>query len=137
MAEAVEAEKPAVLSRVPTTITSGQVIAVILALAACRIASDVLVPLLVAVLGAMALAPIVRALTRVFPRWLASAIVVLGLAGIAGATAWALSDEVAAFSRRLPGLVREVRASIQSASPRQSLLRQLQQAVTELEQTAA
>ena len=32
-------------------------------------------------------------------------------------------------------IVREVRTAIQSASPRQSLLRQLQQAVTELEQT--
>ncbi len=60
----------------------------------------------------------------------------IGIAGLFGVTAWALSDEVAAFSKRLPAIVRDVRGAIQSASPRQSLLRQLQQAVTELEQTA-
>ena len=46
-----------------------------------------------------------------------------------------LSDEVTAFSQRLPAIVREVRTTIQSASPRQGLIRQLQQAVSELEQT--
>ena len=69
------------------------------------------------------------------PRWLASAVVVIGIAARLRFTAWLLSDEVAAFSRRLPAIVREVRTTIQSASPRQSLIRQLQQAVTELEQT--
>ncbi len=85
--------------------------------------------------SAVALAPIVRVFSRVMPRWLASAIVVIGIAAAFGLTAWTLSDEVSAFSQRLPSLVREVRATIQSASPRQSLMRQLQQAVTELEQT--
>ncbi len=128
-------EKTVVLPAVPTSITATQVIAVILSLAACRFASGVLAPLLVAVLLAVALAPIVRVFSRVMPRWLASAIVVIGIASAFGLTAWTLSDEVSAFSRRLPSLIREVRTAIQSASPRQSLLRQLQQAVTELEQT--
>ena len=135
MAEAPEV-KTAVLSEVPTTLTATQVIAVILALSACRYASGILAPLLVAVLSAVALAPLVRTLTRVMPRWVASAIVVLSITGAIGATVWALSDEVAAFSRRLPSLVREIRDTIQSASPRESLLRQLQQAVNELEQSA-
>ena len=60
----------------------------------------------------------------------------LAIAGAFGFTAWMLSDEVAAFSRRLPGIVREIRLAVQSASPRQSLIQQLQQAVTELEKTA-
>ena len=94
-----------------------------------------LAPLLVAVLIGVALAPIVHVSRRVMPRWLASAIVVIGIAAAFGLTAWTLSDEVSAFSQRLPSLVREVRAAIQSASPRQSLMRQLQQAVTELEKT--
>jgi predicted PurR-regulated permease PerM len=135
MAEAPEV-RTAVISEVPTSITATQVIAVILALSACRYASGILAPLLVAVLSAVALAPLVRTLTRVMPRWLASAIVVLGITGAIGLTAWALSDEVATFSRRVPSLVREVRDAIQSASPRESLLRQIQQAVSELEQTA-
>jgi predicted PurR-regulated permease PerM len=136
MAESSDtAEKPAVLPKVPTSLTATQVIAIILSLAACRYASGILTPLLVAVLAAVALAPIVRALSRVLPRWLASAIVVVGIAAAFGLTAWMLSDEVSAFSRRVPSLLREVRAAIQSASPRQSLVRQLQQAVNELEQT--
>lgn len=124
-----------VIAKVPTAITAPQVIAVILLLAACRYASGFLAPLLVAILLAVALAPIVKALSRVMPRWLASAFVVIGIVGAFALTAWTLSDEVAQFSRRLPSLLLEVRGTIQSASPRQSLLRQLQQAVTELERT--
>jgi predicted PurR-regulated permease PerM len=134
MAEPAEV-KNAVIPEMPTAITASQVIAVILALAACRYASGILAPLLVAILSAVALAPMVRVLTRIMPRWLASAIVVIGIATALGLTAWSLSDEVSAFSQRLPSLVREVRDAVRSASPRQSLLRQLQQAVNELEQS--
>src|SRR5262245_53398789 len=109
MAEARSDEKPAVLPEVPTDISATQVIAVILALAACRYASGVLVPLVVAVLVSIALAPLVRALTRIMPRWLASAVVVIAIAGGTGFATWSLSDELAAFSQRLPGLLREVR----------------------------
>jgi predicted PurR-regulated permease PerM len=91
--------------------------------------------LLVAVLFAIALAPLVRGLSRMMPRWLASAVVVLGIASAVVLTAWSLSDEVAAFSRQLPRIVRDVRTAIQSATPRQALIRQLQQAITELEET--
>ena len=129
-------EKTVAIPVVPTSITATQVIAVILTLAAARYARGVLAPLLLGVLAAVALAPLVRSLSRVIPRWIAAAVVVIGIAGGFGFTAWMLSDEVAAFSRRLPGIVRDVRNAVQSASPRQSLLRQLQQAVTELEQTA-
>ena len=129
-------EKTALIPQMPTSITAAQVIAVILCLAAFRSARDVLAPLLLGVLAAVALAPLVSSLSRLIPRWIAAAIVVITIATAVGLTAGGLSDEVAAFSRRLPSLVREVRTAVQSASPRQSLLRQLQQAVTELEQTA-
>jgi len=119
------------------SIAATQIIAFLLALAALSYGREFFVPLLVASLAAIALAPPVRQLARIMPRWLAAAIVVLGLAGMVGFTAWLLSDEVATFSRRLPSIVRDIRATIQSASPRQGLLRQLQQAVTELERTAA
>ena len=136
MAESTETDlKPASLPQVPTQITAPQVIAVILALAACRYASGILAPLLVAVLLAIALAPLVRGLQRVMPRWLAAAIVVLGITGAFGLAAWSLSDEVVAFSRQLPRLVRDFREAIESATPRQAMLRQLQQAVNELEET--
>jgi len=132
-----EAQPPATIPVVPSNIRPTQIIALLLSLAALRYAQEFFVPLLVAVLAAIALAPPVRQLSRAVPRWLAAAIVVMGIAGIVGVTTWALSDDIAAFSRRLPSIVRDVRAAIQSASPRQGLIRQLQQAVTELEKTTS
>jgi predicted PurR-regulated permease PerM len=132
-----DGEKTVVIPQMPTSITATQVIAVVLCLAAFRSARDVLAPVLLGVLTAVALAPLVRGLSRLVPRWIAAAVVVIAIAGAFGFTAWMLSDDVAAFSRRLPSLVREMRVAVQSASPRQSLIRQLQQAVTELEQTAS
>ena len=136
MAES-EAKPAATIPEVPSNIRPTQIIALLLSLAALRYAAEFVVPILVAILAAIALAPPVRQLSRAFPRWLASAIVVVGIAGAVAVTTWALSDDIAAFSRRLPSIVRDIRGAIQSASPRQGLIRQLQQAVTELEQTAA
>jgi predicted PurR-regulated permease PerM len=131
-----EGAKPAAsLPVVPTRITANQVIACLLLLFALRYAEGVLAPLMLALLGSLALAPPVRALSRVVPRWMASAVVVVVIASAFGVTAYLLSDEVTAFSRRLPSLVRDVRAAVASASPRQGLLAQLQQAVSELERT--
>jgi predicted PurR-regulated permease PerM len=130
-------DKPAAaLPEVPTKLTAHQVIACLLLLFALSYAKGVLAPLMLALLAALALAPPVRMLSRVVPRWLASAVVVIGLTAGIGFTAYLLSDEVAAFSRRLPTIVRDLRHAVQSASPRQGLLRQLQQAVSELEQSA-
>jgi predicted PurR-regulated permease PerM len=136
MAEA-EAKPTATIPEMPSNIRPTQIIALLLLLAAVRYAYEFVVPILVAILAAIALAPPVRQLSRVFPRWLAAAIVVLAIAGAAAFTTWILSDDIAVFSRRLPSIVRDIRGAIQSASPRQGLIRQLQQAVTELEQTAA
>ena len=135
MAEPVVDEKPAVLPSVPTRITATHLIAFLLSLAALRYGREFLAPLFVAILLAVALAPPVRQLSRAIPRWLAAAVVVVGIAATFGFTAWLLSDEIATFSQRLPAIVREVRTAIQSASPRQGLIRQLQQAVSELEET--
>lgn len=136
MAEPAADEKPpATVPVVPSAITAPQVIALLLALAALRYGREFLAPLLIAVLAALALAPPVRALSRAMPRWLAAAIVVLSLASAFVFTTWLLSDDLAAFSRRVPGIVRDIRSTIQSASPRQGLIRQIQQAVTELEQS--
>lgn len=130
-------DKPAALAVVPTQITAVQIIAFLLSLAALRYARGFLAPLMVAVLVALALAPPVRQLARAMPRWLAAGIVVLGIGATVAATTWLLWDDLAVFSRRLPAIVRDIRETIQSASPRQGLLRQLQQAVSELERATA
>lgn len=119
----------------PTRITAEQVVAGLLLVFAFSYAKGVLAPLTLALLASLALAPPVRLLSRLIPRWVASAVVVLALTSAVGVTAYSLSDEVAAFSRQLPTLVRDVRGAIQSASPRRGLLRQLQQAVSELERS--
>lgn len=137
MAEPKAAPEPAVIPEIPTSITATHIIAFVLTLAAIRVSRGILAPLLLAVLAAVALAPPVRQLSRVMPRWIASAVVVATITGAFALAGWALSDEIATFSRRLPSIVREVRDGIQSASPRQSLMRQLQQAVTELEKSTA
>jgi predicted PurR-regulated permease PerM len=126
---------PAALPEVPTRVTAAQVIAGLLLLFAFGYAKGVLAPLMLALLASLALAPPVRVLSRAMPRWLASAVVVIGLTAAVTLTTYLLSDEVAAFSRRLPTIVRDLREAVQSASPRQGLVRQLQQAVNELEQT--
>ncbi|HET9704014.1 MAG TPA: AI-2E family transporter [Vicinamibacterales bacterium] len=132
-----ESEDKPTLAVVPTQITAIQIIAFLLSLAALRYARGFLAPLMVAVLVALALAPPVRQLARAMPRWLASGIVVLGIGATVAATTWLLWDDLAVFSRRLPAIVRDIRETIQSASPRQGLLRQLQQAVSELERATA
>jgi predicted PurR-regulated permease PerM len=132
-----EVKPAATIPGMPSNIRPTQIIALLLSLAALRYAYEFVVPILVAILAAIALAPPVRQLSRLVPRWLAAAIIVVGIAGAVGVATWVLSDDVAVFSRRLPSIVREIRAAIQSASPRQGLIRQLQQAVTELERTAA
>jgi predicted PurR-regulated permease PerM len=138
VSESQDPGKPiAALPEVPTKITSGQVIATLLIVAALYYGKGLLAPLLVAVLVSVSLAPLVRVLARAMPRGLASGLVVAGIAGVLGLTAYTLSDEVVVFSRQLPQIIREVRATIASASPRQGLIRQIQQAMTELEKTAA
>lgn len=139
MAEsAVENREPvATVAKVPTQITAAQVIAILLAIFALRFAQGVLAPVLVAVLASVALAPLVSLLTRIVPRSVAAAIIVVGIAALVVVTAYALSDEAVTFSKRLPAIVREVRSAIVSASPKQGLIVQLQQAVTELEKSTA
>lgn len=136
MVESEAGEKPAVIATVRTRITATHLIALLLALAALRYSREFLAPLFVALLMAVALAPVARQMSRLMPRWLASAVVVVGIGVTIGLTTWLLSDDIAVFSRRLPAIVRDLRNTIQSASPRQGLIRQIQQAVTELEQTA-
>ena len=137
MAESPETteKQPAALPQMPTSITAPQVIALILLLAAMRYAQGLLAPLLFGVMSSLALSPLVKTLSRIMPRWIAAGIVVVAITSAFGVTAWVLSDDVATFSRRLPSMVREARAAIQSASPKQSLIQQLQQAVTELQET--
>lgn len=111
------------------------VIAVLGIVAGLKVGQGFLAPLFVALVVSVALAPPVRWLARVMPRSIASALVVAGLVGFVSMMAYSLSDEATAISQRLPSLIREVRTALQTASGSQGPLRQLQQAVSELEKT--
>ena len=76
MAES-EAKPAATIPEVPSNIRPTQIVALLLSLAALRYAAEFVVPIRVAVLAAIALAPPVRVLSRALPRWFAAAIVVL------------------------------------------------------------
>jgi len=115
--------------------TVGYVVALLGIVTALKLGQGFLAPLFFALIVSVALAPPVRWLARLMPRSLASAVVVASLVGVVSMLGYSLSDEATTFSRRLPDLIREVRAALQSASPSQGALRQLQQAVSELEKT--
>jgi len=115
--------------------TGSYVIAVLGTVIALKLGQGFLAPLFFALIASVALAPLVRWLTRLMPRGLASAVVVVALVGFVSIMGYSLSDEATAFSRRLPSLIREVRAALQPSSSNQGALRQLQQAVSELEKT--
>jgi predicted PurR-regulated permease PerM len=121
------------LPAIPTSITSRQVIAVILILGALEYAQGFFAPLLVAILMSIALGPPVRWLSAAMPRAVAAAVLVLAIVAAGTGIGYLLSDDIVRSSRELPGLVRQIRITIASASPREGLIRQLQQAVSELE----
>ena len=112
-------------------------IAVILIVAALRAAGVFFVPVAISVVIALTLAPLVRRLQRVMPRWIASALVVLVAMGGLGAASYSLSDEAAQAVAGLPDATRALRQSLRGLVNRNGgPLAQLQRAATELQKTA-
>jgi predicted PurR-regulated permease PerM len=99
-------------------------------------ARDLLAPMLLAVLVAVALSPLVRVLARFMKVWIASAVVIIAVIMVAGLTAFALSDEAVELGQQLPRIARDVRIAVTRASPSNGLLGRVQQAAAELERAA-
>lgn len=77
---------------------------VLATLGALYVARAVVLPLLLAVLFSLVLAPVVRALRHLrIPRWIASALVVTGLVVVAGALVYYLAAPAADWIDRAPG----------------------------------
>lgn len=110
-----------------------QVLAVLAAIGGLWAARDFLAPVLLALLIATALSPVVTALARAMPVWLAAAAVMSSLLGGLVMTAFALSDEAITISRQLPTLVKDLKAAVVAASPRNGVIVQLQRAVADFE----
>jgi predicted PurR-regulated permease PerM len=112
-------------------------IATIMLVAALKAASGFFIPLMFGVVLALALAPVVRRLERLMPRWVASALVVLLAVGGLGSMAYSMSDEAAEAVSSLPDAVRTLRQTLRSVvNRREGALSQLQRAASELQETA-
>ena len=96
------------------------------------------IPLLIGVLISYALSPLVEALTRVL-RWrvLAAAVVIGSIIGLAGAAAYAWSDDLERLWDRIPVAVKAISKSVQQASKNSaSPVAEVKKAADEIESMA-
>ena len=112
-------------------------ISVVIVVAALRVAEGFFVPIVFAIVVALALAPLVRKLQRFMPRWIAAALVVGSLVALLGAMAYSLSDEASEAIAGLPQATRTLRQTFRTIVTRgEGALSQVQRAVAELQRTA-
>ena len=112
-------------------------IATILAIAGLRAAAGFLVPLVFGVVIALTFAPTVRRLTRIMPRWIASALVVITVVGGSAGFAYSMSDEAALAVANLPAASRQLRQTLRGlVQGGEGTLANLQKAAKELQRTA-
>jgi predicted PurR-regulated permease PerM len=106
--------------------------------AALRVAYGFIIPVLASIVIALALAPIVRRLSRWMSRGIAAGIVVGSLLAGSGLIAYSLADEAAAAIAELPVVARQLREAVRTAASGQggALVGQFRKAVKELEKTA-
>src|SRR4051794_12013077 len=98
-------------------------------------ASEIFIPIVLSVLISYALEPIVSFFIRLkFPRMLASAVVVAGVTGLFGYTAYALSDDAIAIIASLPDAATKLRQTLHHGQP--SAIENVQRAARELQKTA-
>lgn len=115
------------------------VIATILCLATLHFAKAIFIPLIMGIMFSYALKPLVNRLVRFhIPHALAAALLLLGLVGGVGATAYSLSDEALEFLDMLPEVaynLRKMMVDSRESGPA-STLDKVQKVATEIEKTA-
>ncbi len=135
-----DVDAPAVLltSTVDVRSASLLVLAVLGSIFMLHWAAAVIVPLLLGLTFSYALAPLVNRLQRLrVPRALGAALVVLGLLGSIGATAWVLSDDATQFIESLPASAQKIRQAARAKRYQpESTIDKVQKAATELEKAA-
>src|SRR3990172_5956642 len=92
---APDPEEPGVLLQSPISLRNASllVIAVLMSLAALRLASAVFIPLVMGVMVSYALTPLVNRMVQLhIPRTLAAALLLFAIVSGAGTIAWSLSD---------------------------------------------
>ena len=112
-------------------------ISTVVVVAALRLAQGFFVPIVFGMVVALALAPLVKRLQRIMPRWIAAALVVGSLVGLLGVMSYSLSDEASQAIAGLPQATRTLRQTFRTILTRgEGALSQVQRAVNELQRTA-
>lgn len=135
-----DADTPAVLLRSTVDVRSASllVLAVLGTIFMLHWAAPVIVPLLLGLTFSYALAPVVNRLQDMrVPRALGAGLVVLGLLGSIGTTAWVLSDDTTKFIESLPESAQKIRQAARAKRYQpESTIDKVQKAATELEKAA-
>lgn len=137
---APDAEAPPTILHMPVS-HRGLSLAVLAMLAGIYMlhwASAVVIPLLLGLMLSYALGPAVARLQRLrIPRALGAALLLCGLIGGSGWTAWTLSDDATVLVESLPGAAQKIRQAVrlQRRQP-ESALDKVQKAATQLEEAA-
>ena len=112
-------------------------IAVVVAIAAARVAEPFLVPVVAGILLSYALRPLVTLLERgKVPRVAAAALVISVLVGLLSGIGYAIRDDVSAAVAELPGAARKLRLSINESS-QPGPMTHVKEAAKELDRAAA
>lgn len=139
---APDPEEPGVLLHSPISLRSAAllVIAVLMSLAALRMASAVFIPLVMGVMVSYALTPLVNRMVQLhIPRTLAAALLLLGIVSGAGTIAWSLSDDTVALIESLPEMAQKLRQGFDAGKTlgAAGTMEKMQKAASEIERGAA
>lgn len=101
-------------------------------------AKAVFIPVMLSILFSYAFSPVVNWLeVKRVPRWLGAAVLLLGILGAMGGTAYALSDGAVAMVESLPVAAQKLRNALKRTSGKStSTLDTVQKAATQIEQAA-
>ncbi|MGA8258791.1 MAG: AI-2E family transporter [Arenicellales bacterium] len=135
-------DEPGPIPQPPGSLRSASlsVIAVLLSLAALRLARAVFVPLVVGVMLSYALTPLVNRMVRLhLPRALAAAILLMGIVGGSATIAYSLSDDTVQLIEALPVVVQKLRRGLDGTSPMgpAGTMEKVQKAASQIERDAA
>lgn len=114
------------------------VLAVLASVFVLEWAKAVFVPVMLSVLFSYALSPLVNWMEhRRVPRWLGAALLLLGIFGAIGSTAYSLREEAAQWVEALPAAAQKLRQAVKPRSGKtDGALKTVQKAASQLEQAA-
>ena len=139
-AQAAAPEPGRVLLNMPVDVRSLSlaVLAVLGSLFMLHWAKQIFIPVLLSVMLSYALSPAVNRLERFrLPRWLTSAVLLIGLVSSMGSTMYALSDDTRQLLESLPVAAQKLRQAVRAREGKSdSALETVQKAATQIEQAA-